>query len=289
MDALLEAVETTPIIDHHAHNLLQASAIDNHDFLAATSEATGPALKFASSTLSHFRALRQLAEILGCESTWEAVESALKVKREERDNAWARKCFQGIETVLIDDGLDPSNVYSYDWHDRLTRSKCKRIVRIEKLAEKIMTNQVEQCRKLVHGERVDLHAQFISRFTAAIEEADSDPEVAGFKSVICYRTGLKIPAFDDHARAVALSINDLERLSHRFEDERMSPYLVHLNVKVLERRGSKKPLQFHTGVRMLTPLRHDKINIDSSSSSSETMSMRSPDYGLKGDSSLTVW
>ena len=261
MDALFEAVETTPIIDHHAHNLLQPSAIDNHDFMAVTSEATGPALRFASSTLSHLRALRQLAEILGCESTWKAVESALKVKREERDDAWARKCFQGIETVLIDDGLDPSNVYPYDWHDRLTRSKCKRIVRIEKLAEEIMTDQLEQCRRLVPGKQVDIHAQFVNRFTTAIEEADSDPEVAGFKTVICYRVGLKIPAFEDDVRAVALSIEDLERLSCRFKDERMSPYLVHLNVKVLERRGSKKPLQFHTGVSMSTPFRCDKFNM----------------------------
>ena len=261
MDALFVAVETTPIIDHHAHNLLQPIAIDDHDFRAATSEATGPALSFASSTLSHLRALRQLAEILGCESTWEAVESALKVKREEHDDAWARKCFQGIETVLIDDGLDPSNVYPYDWHDRLTRSKCKRIVRIEKLAEEIMTDQLEQCRRLVPGKQVNVHAQFVNRFTTAIEEADSDPEVAGFKSVICYRVGLKIPAFDDDVRAVTLSIEDLERLSGRFEDEHMSPYLVHLNVKVLERRGSKKPLQFHTGVSMSTTFRCDTFNM----------------------------
>ena len=261
MDALFEAVETTPIIDHHAHNLLQPSAIDNHNFLAATSEATGPALKFASSTLAHLRALRQLAEILGCESTREAVESALKVKREERDDAWARRCFQGIETVLIDDGLNPSNVYPYDWHDRLTRSKCKRIVRIERLAEEIVSDQLEQCRSLVPGKQVNIHAQFVNRFTTAVEEADSDPEVAGFKSVICYRVGLKIPAFDDDARPATLSIEDLERLSCRFEDERMSPYLVHLSVKVLERRGSKKPLQFHTGVSISTLFRCDKLNL----------------------------
>ena len=249
MDALIEAVKTTPIIDHHAHNLLLDSAIDDHDFMAATSEATGPALKFASSTLSHLRALKQFSEILECESTWEAVEGALKVKRKERDNAWARRCFQGIETVLIDDGLNTSDVYPYDWHDRLTRSKCKRIVRIEKVAETIMTDQLEECRGLVPEKRVNIHARFVSRFTAAIEKADCDPEVVGFKSVICYRVGLKVPAFDNDARSVPLSIEDLERLSRRFEDERLNPYLVHLTAKAVERSGSKKPLQFHTGVR----------------------------------------
>lgn len=261
MDALVQAVETTPIIDHHAHNLLLASETDDHDFMATTSEATGPALKFASSTLSHLRALKQLSKILKCGPTWEAVEGALKVKRKEPDNAWARKCFHGIQTVLIDDGLNPSSVYPYDWHDRLTRSKCKRIVRIEKVAEIIMTDQLEQIRGLALGERFQFQAQIISRFTAAIEEAVSDPEVAGFKSVICYRVGLKIPVFDGDS-TVRLLIEDLKRLSRRLEDERLNPYLVHLTAKVIERRGSKKPLQFHSGVRIQPCGRdHDQILI----------------------------
>lgn len=248
MDALIEAVETTPIIDHHAHNLLQASDIDDHDFMAATSEATGPALQYASSTLPHLRALKQLSQMLNCESTLEAVKDALKVKRKEPGNVWAQRCFQGIETVLIDDGLDPSSVYPYDWHDQLTRSKCKRIVRIEKVAEKIMTDQLEQHRGLAPGKRVKFQEQFLGRFTAAVEEAVSDPEVAGFKSVICYRVGLKISAFDSDAKIGPLSIEDLERLSHRLEDEQLNPYLVHLTAIILKTNGSKKPLQFHTGV-----------------------------------------
>ena len=248
MDALLEAVETTPIIDHHAHNLLLASDIDDHDFMAATSEATGPALQFASSTLPHLRALKQLSQILNCESTLEAVKDALKVKRKETGNVWAQRCFHGIETVLIDDGLDPLSVYPYDWHDQLTRSKCKRIVRIEKVAEKIMTDQLEQRRELAPGKRDNFQEQFFAQFTTTIEEAVSDPEIAGFKSVICYRVGLRILAFDSDAKIGSLSIEDLERLSHRLEDERLNPYLVHLTAIILKTNGSKKPLQFHTGV-----------------------------------------
>ena len=220
--------------------------------MAITSEATGPALKFAKSTLSHLRALKQLSQILKCEPTWEAVESALEVRRNEPDNAWARRCFHGIETVLIDDGLDSSSVYQYDWHDQLTRSECKRIVRIEKVAENIMTDQLEEYRGAAPETRAKIQGQIIERFTAAIEEAVSDPRVAGFKSVICYRVGLKIPVFDSNVVASPLSIEDLERLSRRLEDEKLNPYLVHLTAKVIERSGSKKPIQFHTGVRTQT-------------------------------------
>ena len=254
MDTLIKAVETTPIIDHHAHNLLLASAVDDYDFMAVTSEAAGPALKFASSTLSHIRARKQLSELLECDSTWEAVEGALRAKRKESDIAWARRCFQGIECVLIDDGLSSSNVHPYDWHDQLTRSRCKRIIRIEKVAETIMTDQLEQWRGLAPKNRVKPEAEFIRRFTAAIEEAISDPKVAGFKSVICYRVGLKIPAFDDDAKVGPFSIEDLERLSRRLEDENLSPYLVHLTAKMIkESSGLKnKPIQFHTGVRIVS-------------------------------------
>ena len=248
MDAFIQAVETTPIIDNHAHNLLEANSIDDHDFMAATSEATGPALQFASSTLSHLRALKQLSQILNCETTLEAVKDALNVKRKEPGNVWAQRCFHGIETVLIDDGLDPSNVYPYDWHDQLTRSKCKRIVRIERIAEEIMTDQLEQHRGLAPGKRVKIQEHFLARFTAAVEFAVSDPEVAGFKSVICYRVGLKIPEFDGNTNIGPLAIEHLEWLSHRLEDERLNPYIVHLTAQILKRRGSKKPLQFHTGV-----------------------------------------
>ena len=220
--------------------------------MAITSEATGPALKFAKSTLSHLRALKQLSQVLKCGPTWEAVEGALEVKRKEADNAWARRCFHGIETVLIDDGLDSSSVYQCDWHDQLTRSKCKRIVRIEKVAENIMTDQLEEYRGAAPETRAKIQDQIIKRYTAAIEEAVSDPGVAGFKSVICYRVGLRIPAFDGNVVASPLSIEDLERLSRRVEDESLNPYLVHLTAKIIERSGSKKPIQFHTGVRTRT-------------------------------------
>lgn len=238
--------------------------------MAATSEATGPALEFASSTLSHLRALKQLSNILKCEATWEAVEGALKVKRKEADNAWARKCFHGIETVLNDDGLDTSNVYPYEWHDQLTRSKCKRIVRIEKVAESIITDQLENCRRpgkqyqSRNFTRDGIVEQIISQFTAAIEEAVSDPDVAGFKSVICYRVGLRMPAFDGKAKFASFSIEDLERLSRRLEDEQLNPYLVHLTAKMLERSGSEKPLQFHTGVRIYIRLRYHGTGVNQS-------------------------
>jgi hypothetical protein len=148
MEDVIEAINTTPIIDHHAHNLLTASDIDAHEMMAITSEAAGLALQHTPSTLAHIRAVKGLAQILECEQEWDAVQKAIKSKRTEPDDAWARRCFQGIETALIDDGLDPSNVHPYKWHNRLTRSKCKRIVRIERVAESIIKDQLKEFRDI---------------------------------------------------------------------------------------------------------------------------------------------
>lgn len=247
MDSLIEAIDSTPIIDHHAHNLLTAAKIDTYDLLTITTEANGPALKHASSTLAHIRAVKCLAEVLGCEATWDAVQEAINHKRQEPDDAWSRRCFQGIETALIDDGLDSSNIHAYDWHNRLTRSKCKRIVRIEKVAETIMTEQHQK----YHGtsDLNDIQSVITGRFISAIYQAIEDPEVAGFKSVICYRVGLAIPRFDNSVeeRFAFMTEPNSTKVS-RLQDDRLSPYFVHLTAQMLERRKSKKPFQFHTGL-----------------------------------------
>lgn len=251
MESLVEAVATTPIIDHHAHNLLIPSEIGAHDLLSITSEANGPALQQgAPSTLAHLRAVHQLAKLLDCDPTWSAVQTAIQRKRNEPDDAWARQCFHGLETVLIDDGLDPANVHPYEWHDRLTRSKCNRIVRIERVAEKFMTDAYEEFGNLTAEQQKTHNHGVTSRFTKHIQDALSDPAVAAFKSVICYRVGLRIQEFDPRGSEpidVMLKEGDLHGLS-RLENDRLNPYFVHLTAKLIERSASRKPLQFHTGL-----------------------------------------
>ena len=257
MDRLIEAIDSTPIIDHHAHNLLTASHIDTYDLLTITTEANGPALKHASSTLAHIRAVKNLAEVLECEPTWDAVQKGINLKRQEPDDAWSRRCFQGIETALIDDGLDSSNIHAYDWHNRLTRSRCKRIVRIEKVAETIMTEQYQRYHESLDMDAVNkssdldaIHVDITGRFISAIDQAITDPEVAGFKSVICYRVGLAIPQFENPRGDGFAFMTELDstKKASRLEDDRLSPYFVHLTAQLLEHKKSKKPFQFHTGL-----------------------------------------
>lgn len=256
MNLLREAIKTTPIIDHHAHNLLLPEEQDKHPLLSITTEATGAALDHAPSTLSHMRASQQLAVALGCAPNWESILSCLKTKRTTKYEAWAQECFSGIETVLVDDGLDQDIVHPYEWHDRLTRSPCKRIVRIEKVAEGILGALYEEHRKSITSGDFDgynLLDTFVNEFTEVIGEAIDDSSVVGFKSVICYRTGLaipKTPELIDVAEAFQLILKDeatVEKLN-RVEDEVLSPYLVHLVAELIVDSEVVKPLQFHTGL-----------------------------------------
>ena len=256
MDALREVIKTTPIIDHHAHNILLEREQDKHSILSMTTEAAGTALNHTPSTLAHMRAVRQLAEILPCQPNWESVQSKVKSMRISDYTGWTQKCFNGIETVLIDDGLDLDIVHPYEWHNQFTRSPCRRIVRIERVAEEICKASYEQhYRSLTKCEfdASNFLAKVIDRFSTAISDAISDPEVVGFKSVICYRTGLEIlpcPEPDRVAAAMQLILEHesvVQKLS-RMEDEVLNPFLVHVAARLIEDSASKKPLQFHTGL-----------------------------------------
>ena len=255
MDELIRAIRTTPIIDNHAHPLLIPSAQAQYPFISITSEAEGPALKAVPSSLAHIRAVNQLSSILGCPATWTDVVTAIEAERQKPDDAWMKRCLEGIETILIDDGLDGQDeVYDYAWHSRLTREKCKRIVRIERVAEEIINRSLKQ-----HGVSAnDAFLDLIRQLDRAIEEAILDPEVVGFKSVICYRTGLDIAALPPSLEEIkpafleVLSNHRTEGSSEfkRLDDTPLNAFLVHRTASAIHHSAAqhKKPFQFHTGL-----------------------------------------
>ena len=250
MERLARAAQTTPIIDHHAHNLLIPSATNVHDILSITSEAHGPALQDAKSTIAHLRAVKQLSTVLNCGSSWSEVLKATEQERQKPNDAWARRCFEGIETVLIDDGLDPSEVHPYQWHDRLTRSKCRRILRVEKVAEYLINQAISDYRKSASDVRKRFPERIAERFNAVISDALASDEIAGFKSVICYRTGLNIPTCVHNFEEAMTSILSDDKIKSytRLQNSILNPFFVHLTARLIDRSKKPKPFQFHTGL-----------------------------------------
>lgn len=245
---LINAIRTTPIIDNHAHPLLIPSARGKYPLLAITTESHGDAMKHTPSTLSHIRAVKQLSDVLNCPPTWEDVLKAIDIEQAKPHHAWEKRCLEGIETILVDDGLDGKDeVYDYAWHDKLCRSECKRIVRIEKFSEEIINELYKNPAVLPR----DVFAALKQAFDLVMDDAIYDDEVVGFKSVICYRTGLDIPPIL-HSRDVEKEFIDyLEQLRaddvkhfKRLDGLSLNAYLVDRAASMIAKSPSpKKPVR----------------------------------------------
>jgi hypothetical protein len=258
-DRLLRVIHSTPIIDNHAHPLLNLEAISRYPLLSITTEAHGDAIHASMTSLAHLRGVKQLAKLLRCPAKWEAVVNAIEQKRLENYREWVGTCLYGIESVLVDDGLDSSNdVYPYSYFDEITPSPAKRIVRIEKLAAEIIESQ---CLIDPHPNSelspLDLFQQVIDAFELEIQKAIIDPEIVAFKSIICYRTGLAIPRKLDPEAALkafetvqALRATSFKEGSFRLQHPGLNEVFVHQLARAIRDSDSphKKPIQFHTGL-----------------------------------------
>ncbi len=255
LEELIRAIRRTPIIDNHAHPLLKPEIESGHPLMSITTEAHGDAIDASSTALAHHRAVKQLAKALGCDPTWESVVAAIEQNRIEAPDDWTSRCLAGIETILIDDGLDDKDdVYEYSWHDGFTRSNCKRIVRIEPVAEQIIRAHTDRTLSLSTDDFPfdDVFGDILGDFDDSIREAILDPEVVGFKSIICYRTGLDVPKEVNLAAAKASYrsvVNDWKGFS-RLQYEGLNNLFVHRTAVLIRESESrhKKPFQFHTGL-----------------------------------------
>ncbi|KAK3326409.1 hypothetical protein B0H66DRAFT_573888 [Apodospora peruviana] len=260
VDSVIRAIRRTPIIDHHAHPLLKFESQGKHPLISITTEASGDAIHAATTSLPHIRAVRQLATVLQCGYTWESVVAAIEQRRLTCPEDWTVQCLSGIQTILVDDGLDGKDeAQDYDWHDDYTRSGCKRIVRIEKVAADILKKIGRNCDAstvTVDDVLDDAFSEWISEFDGHIRAAIEDPDVVGFKSVICYRTGLDVAKMvdEDAAReAFGEIITNFTLMDFtRLQEVSLNGLVVHRTAMLIRDsnggREKKKPIQFHTGL-----------------------------------------
>jgi hypothetical protein len=257
LKALAAAIDDTVLIDNHCHNLLKLDHISKSSLLSIASEAQGDEVLGASRTsLAHIRATKYLAQVLGCEHSWDAVEAAVNEQRSRDPTAWTKKCLEGFETLLLDDGFGDSDaIEHYSWHDGLVRSKCKRIVRIETVASGLFADTLA-----TRGSKSPevLLDEFVAAFESEIAKSMADSDVVGFKSVICYRGGLDIPrdadaTYDKAKKAFPSLIELYDRNMNPFKHPYQLPLnqtIVHLTAKRISQSSTKhkKVFQFHTGL-----------------------------------------
>ncbi|RMJ26905.1 Developmental protein fluG [Aspergillus sp. HF37] len=260
LDSLRHLVRAHPLIDNHAHNVLSSQHACNYakyPLESVTSEAQGPALQNAVHALPSLRAASQLADLYHCAPDWASIKAAREQWVHRDYEGLVRRCLEGTHALLLDDLLTDDDIEPFDWHDRFTVSETKRIVRIETLASKILVAMRDS------GDLPDDHAPladymarfdlFQESFKKMIASSIADPNVVGYKSVVCYRTGLNVeePRHDAVFESFARTARQTGSVC-RVEDKPFNDWLVLRTLEVLgaakNSTAVSKPLQLHTGL-----------------------------------------
>ncbi|PVI03302.1 glutamine synthetase/guanido kinase [Periconia macrospinosa] len=254
-----------PIIDNHAGNLILPVFNDSIPFESITSEAKGRALRDAPKSLAHLRASQQLRQLYECpeDADWaDVLEQRVEWLR-SNPGRLIQRCFEGVHALLIDDGMPgPDRVYPYNFTDQYTKALSLRIVRIETVAESLMQIILRDVPNTALDHATfftDTWVAFTDEFEREILEAIRDPAVAGFKTIISYRSGLDIePDYQQAAQEVGHPFERyvercLTKKKFRIDRKELNDYLVLRTLEVLSEQLShpdalSKPLQVHTGL-----------------------------------------
>ena len=222
-----------PLVDNHCHGLLlDTSGLDVAGYRHRFSECAGePFPPEHTSTAPHYLwALRQIAGVLGCEPTEQAVIDARAARsRDELDRLFLRSA--NIDWMLVDDGYpDPAECSDREELARRSGLRIGWVERIESVAARLV------------GE-TDGFGEWDEALRAHLASARSRG-VCGLKTVAAYRSGLAIgvPDADDvmaaHGRFEAMT-------SPRVQEKPLVDHVVNLIMEAA--RQQELPVQFHTG------------------------------------------
>ncbi|KAI0035017.1 amidohydrolase 2 [Vararia minispora EC-137] len=282
--SLARIVLSYPAIDNHTHPLLIEGQRDALPFEQLVSEASGASAANIPHTLVFHNATARLSELyglppflktdqaemiaahppdpetvpeivpgIGPDSSWAALKAhRAKTPYEELCRRAMNACH--LETMLFDDGLDGVKELCAprDWHDRFARSPCKRIVRIETVAQDILSTLFAD---LYRADRTKARRPdrkfcvvWLTTVIHSLRDALKNPDVVGFKSVVCYRTGLAVdplPAEIVHKlQGEAKDSTAVPKI--RIEHKSLNDVLVGIVMAISA--IYHKPVQFHTGL-----------------------------------------
>lgn len=250
-ESYIDILRDYPAIDNHAHPLLTAENRDRLALEGLTSEAEGPALEDAVYTLPHSTARRDLARLYGLplHASWKDIK---KHRSARSYDDLCQICFEKakIQCILIDDGLSgvKEMAEEYQWHDRFTSSPTRRIVRVEVVAEEILAKLFEPVH-LRSDPGIDQLTRFAAILHARLKESAENPSVAGFKSVVCYRTGLDVdvaPNVPAEVEALRSVCGQRTNVPVRLKQKALNDFVVRMTLEVAQ--DHNKPVQFHTGL-----------------------------------------
>lgn len=245
-----------PAIDNHAHPLLSASKRSALPFEGLVSEASGRALDDTVHTLACYRATCELAQLYGIQGDHSREVSWDEIKRVREGMDYqklCKLCFEPakIYCLLLDDGLGgvEEMAEGYQWHDQFTLSPTKRIVRVEVVAQEILQSLFSSLPGALPSDVVNI---FCLELVRRIEQQAQAKDVVGFKSIVCYRTGMNVSTSCTHIElekaldAVYQAYRSEPTTPIRLAEKVVNDFVVRTTLELAGKY--KKPVQFHTGL-----------------------------------------
>jgi hypothetical protein len=225
-----------PILDQHCHALLRDGTVaDAVAYASFFTESGDPAMhaRHVPETVFYRWAIRELAALLGCAPTTEAVLAARGAM--SADALAARLLGEAnIRTLVVDHGYRTDETWTPA--ELAARVPCRvlPILRLEVLAQSLIV-------------RHETFEAVVDAYSAVVERARTDGFV-GLKSIIAYRTGLAVqPASRGDAAAAFGPVKERARRDGRVRlaDKPLNDYLILRALEIAERQAM--PVQIHTG------------------------------------------
>lgn len=220
-----ETIESTPLVDNHAHAIEELSHETVTKSFAAYFTEGSLSQRHSHHTLNYRAALDLLAEWFG-----EDDEDSLLTQRADVD-LQSYSCDllaeTNTETILVDDGfpnMSPDKFSAY------TDADIQPIHRVENVVEELIPAH-------------DSFEAFEDAFVAHLDDVLSG-EFIGLKTVIAYRTGLDVRRHDRESVRKAYEAVTQE-WDGRIENPVINDHVVHLAAEAAA--AHDVPIQFHTG------------------------------------------
>jgi hypothetical protein len=134
--SLREVLSGIPLVDHHAHGILRAPPASLDEFRSLFSESPDPRQwSHIATGVTYRRAIRALAEFLGCEPVEQAVY-AHRLAADPAEYASSLLRATNTELLLVDDGYPPEDVgTSWDELGELAGCRALPVLRLETRGE----------------------------------------------------------------------------------------------------------------------------------------------------------
>jgi hypothetical protein len=229
-------LDPIPILDNHCHSLLRVQPSDDAAFRIHLTESYYPeiARDHVQHSLFYQWAIRELAAFLGCEATPDAVHAA---RRERGVELLTREIVQraNFRGWLVDTGYGAEATFTLDELRGFVPCEIREILRLEPLIERLIVG-------------ASGFEDFLEAYRTALADLRGSGYV-GMKSVIAYRSGLRLEAVDRAAAAAAFG--DLHPAARRdgkvrIESKTLLDFLIVAAVEESARQNV--PIQFHTGL-----------------------------------------